>query len=95
MEIAYKVDFEKCYEDITKLTEAIGKLEQTSKGVKFLTPTEIKNSKILDWDLDKIRQLFNQPDFPACDYGKEKVVELNAFINYFSVRRDRKNLVRV
>ena len=30
--------------------------------------------------------IMKRPDFPSCDFGKEKVIEIHALVNYFSVR---------
>ena len=34
-------------------------------------------------------QEFNDPSFPAADFGRTKVVEAHAAIEYFSKRHDR------
>ncbi|MBR5410704.1 MAG: hypothetical protein IK104_08520 [Clostridia bacterium] len=45
---------------------------------------------MLGWSLASVQKLFNDPRFPAVDYGKNKVVEKHALIDYFSVRREKK-----
>lgn len=35
--------------------------------------------------------LFFDPEFPKCDYGKTLIVEENALINFFSKPRLKKN----
>ncbi len=49
--------------------------------------TQIKQ---LDEMLEKIKQLEDK-SLPVEDYGKQKVVELNALINWYQQRRSRKN----
>ena len=39
------------------------------------------------WSEPTVKNLFNRPDFPSCDFGKEKKAEITAVINYFSVPR--------
>ena len=34
-----------------------------------------------------VLELYNKKDFPSCDYGREKIAEINAVRNYFSVPR--------
>ena len=46
--------------------------------------------KLTGWSLETIQKLFNDPKFPAVDFGKRKVVEKHALINFFSVRREKK-----
>lgn len=41
------------------------------------------------WSENTVQKLFNDPKFPAADYGKSKVVEAHALIQYFSVRHER------
>ena len=41
------------------------------------------------WSENTVQKLFNDPNFPAADYGKSKVVEAHALIQYFSVRHER------
>ncbi len=55
----------------------------------FLTMEDV--AKILPWGENTIQALFNEKDFPACNFGKAKVVEINAFLKYFAVRRDKEN----
>lgn len=47
--------------------------------------------ELLGWSKATVQKLFNDPKFPAVDYGKNKVVEAHALINYFSVRREKQN----
>lgn len=41
------------------------------------------------WSKKIVQKLFNDPEFPSVDYGKAKMVECHALINYFSIRRER------
>lgn len=74
-------------EKATKLFKTILEIENTSKALNFLTVKDIADAT--GWSLGTVRQLFNRPDFPSCDFGKEKIVEIHAALNYFSVPRRR------
>ena len=45
--------------------------------------------KMTGWSKKTVEKLFNSPEFPSVDYGKAKMVECHALINYFSVRREK------
>ena len=44
---------------------------------------------LLGWSEPTVQKLFNDPKFPAVDFGKQKVVEKHALIRYFSERREK------
>lgn len=44
---------------------------------------------LLGWSRAVVQKLFNDPKFPAVDFGRHKVVEKHALIQYFSVRREK------
>ena len=46
--------------------------------------------ELTGWSEPTVQKLFNDPKFPAVDYGKQKVVEKHALIRYFSERREKK-----
>jgi hypothetical protein len=35
----------------------------------------------------KVQQLFKDPEFPCCDYGKRQIIRKEKFDEYFSVPR--------
>ena len=41
------------------------------------------------WSEKIVQKLFNDPKFPAIDYGKRKLVENHALMQYFSIRREK------
>ena len=41
------------------------------------------------WSENVVQKLFNDPNFPAANYGKAKVVEAHALIQFFSVRHEK------
>ena len=56
-----------------------------SSEVQFYTIERL--IEMLGWSEATVQKLFNAPDFPSVDYGKTKVVENHALIEYFSKKR--------
>lgn len=90
MEVNLKTDLEPQLENLKEIIRNVQELEKTTKGLCFLTVDEIVEKKILPWSRKTVQELFNRPDFPSCDYGKEKVVEVYAFKEYFNTPRRKK-----
>lgn len=67
-----------------KLEKTISK-QYISNEVKFYTIESLV--EMLGWSKETVHKLFNAPDFPSADYGKQKVVESHALIDYFSKKR--------
>lgn len=60
-----------------------------SSEVKFYTISDLKN--MLDWSENTVQKLFNDPKFPSSDFGRIKVVEAHALIDYFSKKHLKQN----
>lgn len=60
-----------------------------SSEVRFYTVSDVM--EMTSWSKKVVLRLFNDPDFPAAELGKAKVVEAHALIDYFSVRRSRED----
>lgn len=58
-----------------------------SSEVRFYTISEL--IEMLDWSETTVQRLFNDPKFPAANYGKGKVVEVHALIDLFSKRHEK------
>ncbi len=58
-----------------------------SSEVRFYTISDLM--KMLGWSETTVQRLFNDPKFPASNYGRGKVVEAHALIDFFSRRHDR------
>ena len=58
-----------------------------SSEVKFYTISDLM--KLLGWSEATVQKLFNDPKFPAANFGRNKVVEAHALIDYFSGRHDK------
>ena len=58
-----------------------------SSELRFYTVSELQ--ELLGWSERTVLKLFNDPSFLAADFGRTKVVEAHAAIEYFSKRHDR------
>ncbi len=68
-------------------TERIRK-QYISSEVRFYTISDLM--QMLGWSEMTVQKLFNDPKFPASDFGKNKVVEAHALIDYFSKRHEKR-----
>ena len=60
-----------------------------SSDVKFYKIEDL--TQMLGWSENTVQKLFNAPDFPSIDFGRSKVVEGHALIEYFSKKRLKAN----
>lgn len=60
-----------------------------SSEVRFYTIADI--IELTGWSEATVQKLFNDPTFPYSDFGKAKVIEAHALIDYFSKRRIKAN----
>lgn len=60
-----------------------------SSEVRFYTISDL--ATMLGWGEPTVQKLFNDPKFPATDFGKQKVVEAHALIDYFSTRHSKES----
>ena len=60
-----------------------------SSEVKVYTISDLKN--MLGWSENTVQKLFNDPKFPSSDFGRIKVVEAHALIDYFSKKHLKQN----
>ena len=58
-----------------------------SSEVQFYTIEQL--IEMLGWSEATVQKLFNAPDFPSVDFGRTKVVENHALIEYFSRKRTK------
>ncbi len=58
-----------------------------SSEARFYTIENIQ--EMPGWSKKTVQRLFNDPRFPAADYGRIKVVEAHALIDYFSKRHEK------
>lgn len=65
----------------------ISNSKSISSEVKFYTIGDLV--KMLKWSESTVQKLFNDPRFPSCNFGKGKVVEAHALIEYFSKKHEK------
>lgn len=75
----------KCEELIKKYEE----LEGHAKQLHFVTVKELAEMK--HCSIKTAQDLFNLHDFPSEDFGKEKVVLLEALKNWYMTKRSKKD----
>ena len=68
---------------------SIPEIEQRyiSSEVSIYTIEELR--KMLGWSEMTVQKLFNDPSFPSADYGKSKIVEAHALIDFFSTKHTK------
>lgn len=66
------------FEMLCKIEE---KAERLNREFRFLTVEDVM--KLTGYSKPTVLTIFNRPDFPACNYGKNKIVFLPAFYDYF------------
>lgn len=64
-----------------------GNSRAISSEVRFYTISEL--TKLLGWSETTVQRLFNDPKFPSADFGKNKIVEAHALIEYFSRKHEK------
>ena len=68
--------------------------EMSTIGRIYVSSEVIMNSiadiiEMTGWSEMTVQKLFNDPKFPSANYGKKKVIENHALMQFFSVRRDK------
>ena len=69
------------------MKELPDKRQCISSELRFYTISDMQ--KLLGWSEKTVKKLFNDPDFPSSDFGKNKVVEAHAAIEYFSKKHEK------
>jgi len=87
MEVLIQKDLSKEIETLKEISENLNNIEKTTEKLTFLTIEDF--SKITKWSKKTVQDLFNRQDFPSCDFGKSKIVEINACRDYFKIARRR------
>jgi len=88
MEVVINEDLKKQVDEMKDILDLIEKTRLKADALRFITTREF--AELSGWSEPTAQKLFNRDDFPSCDFGKEKIAELSAVIQYFSVPR-RKN----
>ena len=64
----------------------LGKIYVSSEVILYSIEDMVKLTR---WSYTTVEKLFNDPMFPAIDYGKRKLVENHALMQFLSVRREK------
>ena len=65
---------------------SLGKIYVSSEVILY----SIEDIRLMSgWSETTVQKLFNDPKFPAIDYGTRKLVENHALMQYFSIRREK------
>ena len=73
---------ERTWDEISDL----GKIYVSSEVILYSIEDIVNMTR---WSEKTVKKLFNDPRFPAIDYGKRKLVESHALMQFFSVRREK------
>lgn len=79
-------------EESKKIGELLVKyeqLEQQTKKMHFVTIKEF--AEMRGCSIKIAQDIFNLPDFPSEDFGKEKVVSIEALRNWYMTKRSKNN----
>ena len=85
MNITIDTNLDEQVEKVKELMHYLKEIEATTDLLKFISIKEF--SKITGWGERTVQELYNRPDFPSTDYGKEKKAEIHAIVEYFKVPR--------
>lgn len=75
--------------EATRKTQELYELQKKTNKIEFLTIEDVQNS--LGICEKTAKKLFNDPEFPSNNYGREKTIMASEFIKFFSVKRNKKN----
>ena len=88
--VFYQVKCSSREEKETNMNSNIEKVSRQyiSSEVRFYTIADLV--KMLGWSEMTVQKLFNDPKFPSSDFGRSKVIEAHALIDYFSKRHEKR-----
>lgn len=79
-------------EDLKTLNEYLvkcGEAEEKTKKIHFVTIREF--AEMRGCSIKIAQDIFNLPDFPSEDFGKEKVVYIGALKEFYMQKRSKKD----
>ena len=74
MNITIDTNLDEQVEKVKELMHYLKEIEKTTDLLRFITIEEFSN--ITGWSIPTVQKLYNRPDFPSTDYGKEKKAEI-------------------
>lgn len=72
-------------ERINNLITTLDKLNSKVTSLQFVSIKQFCEAS--GWSEKTVQDLYNRPDFPSTNFGKEKIAELHAIVDYFKVPR--------
>lgn len=79
-------------EELDKIKELVATLDEVKEKAKLIQFISIKDfMELTGWSEKTVQEIYNRPDFPCTDFGKEKKAEVHAVIEYFKVPRRKKD----
>ena len=85
MDIIINTCLDKQLDKVKEILHYLREVEATSDLLRFISIKEF--AEITGWSVPTVQNLYNRPDFPSTDYGKEKKAEIHAIVEYFKVPR--------
>lgn len=89
MTVNINTDIDTQIKQLDEMLEKIKKLEDKSRLLNFVTIEQL--AKARNCSIKTAQDIFNDKALPVEEYGKQKVVEINALINWYQQRRSRKD----
>lgn len=85
------LDLSTMAEEVERLNNELSKLhsniQSIDNDIEFFTIKDVMD--LTGWSKRTCENLFLNPEFPSCDYGKSKIVLKPAFVQFFMTRRER------
>lgn len=79
-------------EELANVKELLATLTGAEKSTPLIQFISIKDfMELTGWSEKTVQEIYNRPDFPCTDFGKEKKAEVHAVIEYFKVPRRKKD----
>ena len=79
-------------EELDKIKELVATLDEVKEKANLIQFISIKDfMELTGWSEKTVQEIYNRPDFPCTDFGKEKKAEVHAVIEYFKVPRRKKD----
>ena len=85
MNIVIDTNLDEQLDKVKEIIHYLREIENTTDLLRFITIKEF--AKITGWGGRTVQELYNRPDFPSTNYGKEKKAEIHAIVDYFKVPR--------
>ncbi len=90
MTLNVETDIDLNIQKVDRLLEKLNLLEKEKlQMITFITIKDFAN--IRNISLKTAQDMFNLPDFPSENYGKQKVVALHALLKWYEQKRDKNN----